>query len=109
MGLPDSTLIFPGHEITEGNIKFGRRVLPSSEKIQRRHDWVMKQRSTFSPTIPSTIGEEKETNVFCIATENVEKLRSSPLLSHMWSNIKSQDGNLSINVLESMRVLKDKG
>ncbi|KAL3312415.1 hypothetical protein Ciccas_008995 [Cichlidogyrus casuarinus] len=61
--LPDSTLVFCGHEYTESNLKFAVTVDPSPAVINRLNQ-VNQLRSRQLPTIPGTIGEEKLTNPF---------------------------------------------
>lgn len=62
--LPDETQVFCGHEYTLQNLSFGRYVEPLNEDIIKRIEWAKHRRATNSPTVPSTIGEEKLINPF---------------------------------------------
>lgn len=62
--LPKPTRVFCGHEYTEKNLKFAATVEPENEKIKEKLSWAQKQRQANLPTIPSSIGEEFETNPF---------------------------------------------
>jgi hydroxyacylglutathione hydrolase len=62
--LPNETLVFCGHEYTVANLKFSVQVEPSNAAAQAKLCWAQNKRSTRLPTVPSTIGEEKEINPF---------------------------------------------
>lgn len=62
--LPKPTRVFCGHEYTEKNFQFAVTVEPDNEKIRQKLAWAQQQRRSGLPTIPSTIGEELETNPF---------------------------------------------
>jgi hydroxyacylglutathione hydrolase len=62
--LPASTALFCGHEYTVNNLAFCLLVEPSNEQAQRKHQWAKQQRQLSRPTIPSTLREELECNVF---------------------------------------------
>ena len=51
-------------QYTEKNLRFALTVEPDNEKISQKLSWAQKQRQENLPTIPSTIGEEFETNPF---------------------------------------------
>lgn len=59
--LPDSTVLFDGHEYTKGNYAFARSVDPQGEGVQALGNLVA---STSQTTGKSTIGDEKAWNVF---------------------------------------------
>ena len=69
--LPDETFVYCGHEYTQSNGAFALRVEPDNQAIQKRMDKVKALRADGQPTIPSTIGLEKETNVFMRAENAV--------------------------------------
>ena len=81
--LPDDTLVYCGHEYTEGNLAFARTVEPDNAEIEERYERVRALRANAAAdwhdatpaemTIPSTIGEEKATNPFMRA-ESAEDL-----------------------------------
>ncbi|OAY66843.1 Hydroxyacylglutathione hydrolase cytoplasmic [Ananas comosus] len=62
--LPKPTRVYCGHEYTEKNLRFALTVEPENEKISQKLSWAQRQRQDGLPTIPSTIGEEFETNPF---------------------------------------------
>lgn len=62
--LPDATRIYCGHEYTASNVKFALTVDKDNAALQARAEEVSRLRAANQPTIPSTIGAEKETNVF---------------------------------------------
>jgi len=59
--LPDSTVVYNGHEYTKDNLAFARSVDPSNTAIASLQDLVSKNAIT---TGKSTIGDEKKWNVF---------------------------------------------
>ncbi|KAI7038692.1 P-loop containing nucleoside triphosphate hydrolase protein [Hortaea werneckii] len=58
--LPDDTKVYPGHEYTKGNVKFGIKVM-QSEPIKKLEAFANANKQTQGKF---TIGEEKEHNVF---------------------------------------------
>jgi len=64
MKLPDSTRIYCGHEYTLNNGRFALTLEPGNDMLVRRMKDVEAARAKGAPTIPSTIGLEKETNPF---------------------------------------------
>ncbi|KAI8900762.1 hydroxyacyl glutathione hydrolase [Globomyces pollinis-pini] len=63
--LPDSTKVYCGHEYTTSNLQFGISVEPNNQSIQNKLKWSQ----TVDQTIPSTIEDEKKTNVFMRVNE----------------------------------------
>ena len=68
-GLPDATRIYCGHEYTQSNVKFALSLDKDNAALKTRADQVAHQRAANKPTIPTTIGEEKQTNIFLRADE----------------------------------------
>lgn len=62
--LPKPTQVYCGHEYTVKNLQFAMTVEPENEKTKQKLVWAQHQRQQGLPTIPSTIGEEMETNPF---------------------------------------------
>jgi hydroxyacylglutathione hydrolase len=62
--LPDDTRIFCGHEYTAANVRFARTIEPANAKLAEREREVAKLVAAKTPTIPSTMGEEKAANPF---------------------------------------------
>jgi len=77
--LPDSTLVYCGHEYTESNLVFAVSVEPDNAAMQAKLERVRDLRASAAAdwhdatpaemTIPSTIGEERETNPFMRAAD----------------------------------------
>ena len=59
--LPDSTLVFSGHEYTAGNLSFAKSVDPDNKALARLQELVDSRKITQGY---ATIGDEKEWNVF---------------------------------------------
>ncbi len=59
--LPSGTVVHVGHEYTAGNVAFAKSVEPENPAIARLGDLVKQEKITSGLT---TIGEEKEWNVF---------------------------------------------
>jgi len=62
--LPDATKIYCGHEYTESNGRFALTIEPGNTALKTRMTDVKAARAKGRPTIPSTIGLEKQTNPF---------------------------------------------
>ena len=58
MRLPDETLIYCGHEYTQGNGKFALTLEPGNADLQAR------MKGIAVPSVPATLGLEKKTNPF---------------------------------------------
>jgi len=62
--LPADTRVYCGHEYTESNIRFARRVEPANPDLAAREQEVHGLRQRGQPTLPSTIEWELRTNPF---------------------------------------------
>jgi hydroxyacylglutathione hydrolase len=62
--LPDDTRVYCGHEYTMANIKFALTVDPDNAALKARAEEAARQRGANQPTLPTRIGDEKQTNVF---------------------------------------------
>ena len=62
--LPDSTLLFCGHEYTASNLRFARSIEPDNEQLKEKLEWSNHRLRNGLHTIPSTIGDEKKFNPF---------------------------------------------
>lgn len=91
--LPDDTKVFCGHEYTLQNMFYARHVEPQNENIQKRIEWAKLRRATQSPTVPSTIAEEKSWNPFMRVHEaTVQKhARETDAIRTMGSLRKEKD------------------
>ena len=64
MELPDETMVYAGHEYTLSNARFAVSVDPDNDALRERLAEVERLRAAGRPTLPTTIGREKETNPF---------------------------------------------
>lgn len=64
IALPDDTKVYCGHEYTSGLGKFCLTVEPENDALKQRMNEVRTLRANKKPTVPGTIGLEKETNSF---------------------------------------------
>ncbi|XP_054282583.1 hydroxyacylglutathione hydrolase, mitochondrial isoform X2 [Macrosteles quadrilineatus] len=62
--LPNDTKVFCGHEYTYANLKFSAFVDSENQAVKKKLEWAEKMKIDRQTTVPSTIGEEKETNPF---------------------------------------------
>lgn len=62
--LPDPTRVYCGHEYTVANIRFARTVEPDNAALALREKHALALRAQHRPTLPSTMGLEKQTNPF---------------------------------------------
>jgi hydroxyacylglutathione hydrolase len=62
--LPDETLIYCAHEYTEHNLRFASLVDSKNLELINRIAITRKVRASNKPSLPSSIGLEKETNPF---------------------------------------------
>ncbi|CAN8068536.1 unnamed protein product [Agarophyton chilense] len=62
--LEDDTLVFCGHEYTVSNLLFAVSVEPHNKKTAEKLVWARNQVANETPTVPSTIGDEKQFNPF---------------------------------------------
>ncbi len=62
--LPDETEIFCGHEYTLSNGTFCQKIEPENTDITERLEQAQALRAKDLPTLPTTVGLEKKTNLF---------------------------------------------
>lgn len=62
--LPDLTLVYCTHEYTIENLKFAKLLEPNNKSIIKRTNESLQMLAKGLPTLPSTIGAEKEFNPF---------------------------------------------
>jgi len=62
--LPPETRFFCGHEYTKANIRFALTIEPNNAALKARAEEVERQLAEGLPTIPATIGSEREANPF---------------------------------------------
>jgi hydroxyacylglutathione hydrolase len=62
--LPDDTHVWCGHEYTEKNLRFALTLEPGNRALAAKYQWASHVTAESGWTVPSTIGEEKQTNPF---------------------------------------------
>ncbi len=62
--LPEDTKIYCGHEYTKNNFEFCIKFNPNNNYLKDKKKVIDAKIKDGEPTIPSTIGEEIETNIF---------------------------------------------
>jgi len=67
--LPDDTVICSGHEYTANNAKFAATIEPENPHLISRIKAINSARTANQPTVPSTLGLEKQTNPFLRADD----------------------------------------
>ncbi|MEY4297205.1 MAG: hydroxyacylglutathione hydrolase [Cyanobacteriota bacterium] len=77
--LPEQTRVWCAHEYTEGNLRWAAAQAPGDAPIRERLQAVQAARAAGTPTIPSTIGLERATNLFVRAADgpSLRQLRGS--------------------------------
>ena len=75
--LPEETKIYCGHEYTLSNLKFCIKYNPENQNLKKKAENIKKKIDNGLPTIPSTIKDELECNIFLRANdlESFSKLR----------------------------------
>ena len=76
-GLPEDTKIYCGHEYTLQNSKFCIKYEPDNINLQKKISKINEKIKKNLPTIPSSVKDEKECNIFLRAknVESFSKLR----------------------------------
>ncbi len=62
--LPDDTVVYCAHEYTAANARFALTVEPENPALQARWTEIQDLRARGMPTVPTTIGAERQTNPF---------------------------------------------
>ncbi|MDX1451085.1 MAG: hydroxyacylglutathione hydrolase [Oleiphilaceae bacterium] len=98
MALPDETLVFCAHEYTLANLKFARHILPDDQALASYQAQCERMRSEDTPTIPSTIAQEKKSNIFLRCDEQA--------LAHL-ADTEAPDTQQALRVFTALRRAKD--
>ena len=64
MALPDETAVYCAHEYTQANAAFAITVEPDNEALRQRVEEIARLREQGIPTVPTSIGLERQTNPF---------------------------------------------
>jgi hydroxyacylglutathione hydrolase len=67
--LPDETVVYPAHEYSLSNYRFLAAQSPHDSAVAERLAQIEQLRSEERPTLPTTIGEEKASNLFLQAPD----------------------------------------
>ena len=81
--LPDDTLVHCAHEYTEANLRWAHALRPDDRAITERLCSVSELRRRGDISLPSTMGEERRTNLFLRAC-SVQELRVLRLHKDSW-------------------------
>ena len=82
--LPNETKVYCAHEYTEANLHWALEICPKDRLIMDRLLKVSKLREKGTPSLPSTIRDEKSTNLFMRAKDSNE-LRELRIHKDNWS------------------------
>ena len=93
--LSKNTMIYCGHEYTNSNGKFCVSIDKDNTKLKNRIEDVKNKKEKKLPTLPVTLGEELETNIFLRCDD--EKIKN---------NLKMNNGS-KLEVFTKLRNLKD--
>jgi hydroxyacylglutathione hydrolase len=71
--LPDDMLVYCGHDYTLENYEFALTIEPDNKAVQQRLQEIKQTIKAGGFTVPSTILQEKTTNIFLRSDTNVIK------------------------------------
>ncbi|MEE2902962.1 MAG: hydroxyacylglutathione hydrolase [Myxococcota bacterium] len=98
--LPKDTLVFCAHEYTEDNLKFAWSLEPNNRELRARIEDVLTQRQSGGSTVPSTIGDELNTNPFL-------RVHNEELRAKILEFAPETDMSIDSEVFAATRALKD--
>jgi|TARA_B100000085_G_scaffold276279_1_gene295195 hydroxyacylglutathione hydrolase len=82
-GLPDDTIVHCAHEYTEANLRWAHALRPDDQAIAKRLSSVSELRRHGELSLPSTMGEERRTNLF-VRARSAQELRDLRLHKDSW-------------------------
>ena len=94
--LPKDTMMYCGHEYTDNNGKFCINIDKENEKLKNRIKEVQIKRKRNQPTLPISLGQELDTNIFLRCDDKKIK-----------NNIKMKTSS-ELEIFTKLRNLKDK-
>ena len=97
--LPEDTRIYCGHEYTLANLRFAQTVEPENAMIAERIKTASALRAQGFPTLPSTIGLEKQTNPFLRCQEPTVIMTAEKKAGHSLTS--------PVDVFQTLRAWKD--
>ena len=83
--LPENTKIYPAHEYTENNLKWALTLEPKNISIIERLKIIQIKLKRGMPSLPSTLSEERKTNLF-LRANNVEEFTMLRRHKDSWKN-----------------------
>lgn len=98
--LPEQTAVYCAHEYTMSNLRFALAANPNSTALHARQTIEQQKRDQNIPTVPSTIGIEKQTNPFLRCADPDIKLC---LIAHE----KVKDSADELEVFTALRTWKN--
>jgi hypothetical protein len=121
-------MMFTRHEYTVSNLKFATKVLPDNETIKRRLEQAIETRKAGDPTVPSSMGDERQINIFLragdsklysadLVTQVKQLVASAPLTVSSGADkhdpstftVKIEDDTDVVQIVRAIRALKDRG
>eukprot|EP01126_Amoeba_proteus_P045671 TRINITY_DN512_c0_g1_i12.p1 TRINITY_DN512_c0_g1~~TRINITY_DN512_c0_g1_i12.p1 ORF type:complete len:201 (-),score=48.80 TRINITY_DN512_c0_g1_i12:117-719(-) len=100
--LPLNTHIYCGHEYTVNNLLFAASVEPNNQAIREKLCWARQQRKDHQSTLPSTLQEEKEYNVFMRLDK--EEIKQTLFRSQ---NLQPHQAITPTETMKALREMKD--
>ena len=98
-GLPIDTLLYPAHEYTASNLRFGLSIEPDNEAMQQALAQAEEKTTQGIPTLPVTLEHERTVNVFLRTQEPA-----------VIAGVKSKmviDDDKSLTIFAALRELKN--
>jgi len=98
--LPKDTYVYCGHEYTVGNLEFATGIEWENEAYEQKLKWSRERRNDGKYTIPSTVGEESNINIFmrCRNPKLQEKLGKSDPIEVMSLLREYKNNKMSLNI-----------
>jgi hydroxyacylglutathione hydrolase len=96
--LPESTLVYCGHEYTASNLRFAAHLEPENAAVSAKAARVAELRARGLATVPSTLAEERATNPFM-------RVNSPAIIESVSSRLASDRSPAAI--LGAVRAAKD--
>ena len=93
--LPVDTQIYCGHEYTQKNLDFCIKYEINNNRLKEKRKWVISKLSKKEPTIPTTIEEELNTNIFLRC--NIPAVKKS----------LGMESSSEVEIFKKLRDLKD--
>jgi len=93
--LPSQTKIYCGHEYTKNNLKFCQKYNKSNKNLKKKSEWINDRLSKNLATIPISLKDELDTNIFLRCDESALK------------KDLGMDGTPDELIFEKLRNLKD--